>query len=174
MGETAPVIEASWDGESFRPTTPYQQRLADDYFVVGERYRITELHDRSMNAHRRSFAALHEAWQNLPPELATRFPTAEHLRKTALCRSGFADHTEIVCASKEEAMKVVTYARGRDEYAVIAVTENVISIWTAHSQSMRSMGKQQFHESVDAVDHFCATLLGLGVEELRANAGRSA
>lgn len=151
-----------WDGEALVPASQYWAGRADKQWIVGEVYKVTEHHDRSENSHRHFFAAINEAWQNLPDELLSEFPTAEHLRKKMLVKAGYADERSIACASKSEALRVAAFVKPMDEYAVVTVREAVVRVYTAQSQSKKAMGARVFQDSkqkvLDAIDDL------LGVE----------
>lgn len=163
-----------WDGDAMVPPNAYWKKRADERFVVGQHYRMVEHHDRSEASHRHYFAALHEAWSNLPPHYAERFPSSEHLRKWALVKAGYRDEAVIVTATPEEAMRLAATTRRLDGYAVILVDDAVVTIYTAESQSMRAMGKQRFEESKQAVLGIVADLIGASVDELSRNAEQAA
>ena len=156
-----------------QPTARMHNRCNAE-FVVGQLYRLDEIHDRSANSHRHFFAELHEAWKNLPEREAERFQTSEHLRKYALIRCGYADHRQIVCASKAEAQRVAAFIKPMDEYAVVTVSEAVVTVYTAQSQSMKAMGRKAFQESKTAVLDYVAALIGVSRDELKQNAGKAA
>ena len=166
-----PPLDFIWDGESHFPERP---RLADRYYVVGQKYRLVPHEDRSMRSHRYYFASINEAWKNLPEDLAERFPTSEHLRKFALIKAGFRDERSIVAASKAEAQRVAAFVRPIDEYAVVAVREAVVTIYTAKSQSTRAMGKKVFRESADRVLDIVSAMIGTSTDTLRQNAEKAA
>lgn len=166
-----PPLQFDWDGESFTPRRP---RLADRHYVVGESYMLIPHEERSMRSHRYYFASVNEAWKNLPEHWADRFPTSDHLRKYALIKSGYRDERSIVCSSKAEALRVGSFVRSVDEYAVVIVSEAVVTIYTAKSQKMRAMGKRAFGESKEAVLDTVAAMIGTSKDTLAANAGEAA
>lgn len=166
-----PPLPFDWDGESFTPKRPH---LADKHFVVGESYMLIPHEERSMRSHRYYFASVTEAWKNLPDDLAERFVTADHLRKYALIKSGYRDERSIVCSSRAEAVRIGAFVRPVDEYAVVTVSEAVVTIYTAKSQRVRAMGKKAFKESTDAVLDTVAAMIGTSKDALAANAGQAA
>lgn len=159
-----------WDGEHMVPLNP---RAADRQYVVGERYHLEHREERSSQSHAHYFAALNEAWQSLPDELAEQFPTEAHLRKFALIRSGFRDERSVIASSKAEALRLAAFVKPMDEYAVVSVSGAAVVVLTAKSQSMRSMGKAEFNRSKDAVLDFVAGLIGSTRDEI-TRAGESA
>jgi hypothetical protein len=155
---TIPPIPFRWEGDVMRPERP---RLADQHFTVGERYVLVEHHERSEASHRHYFAAIHDAWQSLPDELMAEYPTAEHLRKKMLVKTGYADERSIVCANKAEAQRVGAFARPLDSFAVVIVREAVVRVYTAQSQSTKAMGPKAFQESKTKVLDAINDLLGV-------------
>lgn len=171
---TAPPIMFSWDGETMTPASQFMARLADKHFVIGEAYRLIEDHERTTKTHNHYFASIAEAWRTLPEQLAEEYPTAEHLRKKALIRAGFADERSIVCASKAEAQRVAAFIKPMDHYAIVIVSEATVRVYTAQSQSKKAMGAKTFQESKRAVLDFIDGLLGVPAGSTKSNAGRAA
>jgi hypothetical protein len=150
-----------WDGEALHPVSQFWAARADKIFVVGEVYRIIEHHERSQASHNHFFAAIGNAWANLPDAMLTEYPTAEHLRKKLLVRAGYADERSIVCASKAEALRVAAFIKPLDDYAVVTVREAVVRVYTAQSQSVKAMGAAAFQASKQAVLDALDNLLGV-------------
>jgi hypothetical protein len=163
-------IPMQWDGEVMRPTKGFAA-LADKLFVVGEVYTLDESDPtRSMVSHRHYFATVYDAWLNLPEGEAERFPSADHLRKYALIRAGYRDERSIVCSSKAEAQRIAAFIKPMDEYAIVAISEAVVRVYTAKHQNMRAMGRKVFQESKDAVLDVLASMLGVSKDELSSTA----
>lgn len=160
----------TWVGDAMVPKHP---RLADRHYVIGEAYYLEIREDRSAASHRFYFASINEAHGSLPEDLAERLPTPEHLRKFALIRTGYADQRTHVCASKAEALRLASFIRPMDEFAVVVTHEKVVTVWTAKSQSMRAMDKKTFAESKEKVLDFIASLIGVTPSALD-EAGRAA
>lgn len=154
-----------WDGEALR-VRPSFQRQADQMFCIGETYTMAPVEDRSAASHRHYFASINEAWGNLPEDLAPRYPTAEALRKAALIRAGYRDERSIVCASKAEALRVAAFIRPMDDFAYVTVSEAVVTVYTAKSQSVRAMGKAEFQQSKDDVLTALAEMIGVTTSDL--------
>ena len=157
-----PVV-FEWDGEAMRPLNHH---VADRQYIVGEHYRLETREDRSHASHAHFFAALNDAHANLPDDLAGRWPTADHLRRYALIRTGYRDERTIVASSKAEARRLAAFIRPMDEYAAVSVHDAAVIVWTAKSQSVRAMGKADFQASKDAVLGFVAELIGVTPEQL--------
>lgn len=168
----APII-FEWDGDAMKPL-PHFRRLADKQFVVHENYRMEVVQHRSMESHRHFFAALNEAWGNLPEAHAGRWPTPDHLRRWALVQAGYRNETTYVAVSKAEALRFSAFLRSLDEYAVVTVDGGMVHCCTAKSQSMREMSKKEFQESKTAVLEQIAKLIGVSTDELSSNSGRAA
>lgn len=158
-----------WTGEAMEPLRGFQRR-ADTAFVVGQVYRLDVVEDRSAASHRHFFAAVNEAWSNLPEHLVERFPSPEHLRKWALCKAGFADSRQIVASSKAEAIRLAAFIRPMDEFAVVTVSDAVVTVWTARSQSARAMSKAEFQASKDGVLRVVSELIGVEPDALSKHA----
>lgn len=167
-------ITMRWNGEAMIPASQFWAARADRQFIVGEIYKIIEHHDRSQATHNHFFAAIAEAWNNLPEDMLGEFPSPEHLRKKLLVRAGYADERSIVCASKAEALRVASFIKPMDEFAIVSVREAVVRVYTAQSQSMRAMGKKAFQESKQAVLDALDALLGVDAGQVEANARAAA
>lgn len=165
---TAP-LPFTWDGEAMR-VRPSFQRQADQAFCIGETYTLAPVEDRSAASHRHYFAAINEAWANLPDHLSERYPTAEHLRKAALIRAGHHDERSIVCASRAEALRVAAFIKPMDDYALVATSGAVVRVFTAKSQSVRAMGKAAFEKSKADVLEALADMIGVTTQALHEHA----
>jgi hypothetical protein len=157
----------TWDGEAMWPR-PAFRREADRQFVVGQTYRLVEAEDRSANSHAHQFAAVNEAWKNLPERLSVEFPTAEHLRKRALIETGFYHETRLDVGSQEAAVAVATTLRAKDAFAWIVVRGGLVVMREAKSQKRTEMDKAEFQASKDAVLAWVAQLIGVDPEQLSA------
>ena len=159
-------LQFVWDGEAMSPATAFWARKADEQFVVGERYRMVEENERSTNSHNHEFAWLHEAWTNLPDHMLDQFPSAEHLRKFALIAKGHCLLVQHPCATAAEAERLAAILRPYDAYALVKVRGAVVSVYTAVSQSKRSMGGPEFQRSKQDIIDYVAGLLGVDAETL--------
>ena len=160
-----------WDGEQMKPLSA---RAADRQYVVGERYRLAVEEDRSAASHNHYFASVHEAWGNLKEDAAAQFPTADHLRKYALVKAGYRDERSIVASSKAEALRLAAFIKPMDEFAIVTVSEAVVVVHTAKSQSIRAMGKTEFQRSKDAVLDIIAAMIGVTAQAVTDNTGQAA
>ena len=167
-------IRFNWDGEAMVPVGQTWALRADREFVVGEQYVLVEHHQRSLRSHNHFFASVSEAWKNLPEEHAQRFHSDEHLRKWALVQCGYRDERSIVCASKAEAQRVAAFIKPMDEYAVVTVRDAVVIVYTAKSQKMNAMGKDEFTRSKSDVLDLLSGMVGVTAEQLAENARKVA
>lgn len=144
----------------------------DEIFGDGEVVSFERHEERSTATHNHFFACLHEAWLNLP-EADERFPTPEALRHWALIRSGHCTENSIVCDTPEQAQLVASFM-GNSEGTIIVVRDCVVKKYTAKSQSMKAMNKDEFQRSkVDVLDTI-AELIAVKRKKLEDNAGRAA
>lgn len=139
---------------------------ADAVYVIGQRYILDVLEERSAASHRHYFSMIAGCWSNLPEHLAERFASPEMLRKTALMHCGYRDERSIVCSSRAEAKRLAAFVKPIDEYAIITTEGSTVSIWTAKSQSMRAMGKQVFQKSKDETLAWISALIGVEPQQL--------
>lgn len=153
----APWI-CQWNGDGFDVLRRQKER-ADKELVVGQRYVLEALEERSQASHGHYFAALTEAWVNAPHAITDRFPTPEAFRKYCLIMTGWRDEQSLVCSSRAEAMRIAAFIKPVDEFAVVSVNEAVVVRWTAKSQSYRAMGKAEFQKSKDSVLQFADDLI---------------
>lgn len=160
-----------WTGKAMQP---HILRLAERAFTVGESYLLVEHQERSATSHNHYFAAVHEAWKNLPENLAGRFPTSDHLRKRALVDAGYCDEEVIDCHSKEVAATVAATIRKHDDFAVIFIRGDLVIVRTAKSQKASAMDKKTFQESKQAVLDIVAEMIGVDPKTLSAEAGKAA
>jgi len=159
-------IPCIWTGEAFQPMNARFLREADARHGVGDVVTLAPVEDRSAASHRQYFASINEAWQNLPDDLAERYPTADHLRKAALIRAGYRDERTFACNSRAEAIRLAAFLRPMDDYALVALSGTVVVVYTAKSQSMRAMGKAAFQKSKDDVLTALAAMIGVTTEAL--------
>lgn len=167
-----------WSGREMVPLDRYRV-LANRIYRPGAEYALIPHQERSAKAHGLFFKAIEVAWQNLPEHLQRRldsnrprFPTSTALRKWALVQEGFADEHVHVCDTNADAMQMAALARMLDEYAVIKVSDNIVTVWVAKTQGP-IMGREEFQRSMDKVLGKIAHMLGISVDELCDNAKAS-
>jgi hypothetical protein len=114
---SAPPLPLRYEGDGeFRVPSPHWGKRADAEYVVGEVYRMAEENQRSTATHNHEFAWVHDAWQNLPENLAPLYPSSEHLRKRALIDCGFYDEQIVDAGSNAAALRVAAAFRARDDH----------------------------------------------------------
>lgn len=155
------------------PIARYRDEFARD-FKEGELYRLEEVQERSQVSHSHYFAALTEAWKNLPEEYSERFPKVEHLRAWALIKTGHHNSRSIVADNAAEARKIGSFIKPMDEFAVVTVIDAVVTVYTAKSQSRKEMDKAEFQKSKSDVLELVATMARTDKATLQENAGASA
>lgn len=176
-------------GEALRvmvPATRYE-KIAARQFDDGEEYPLVVLEARSRNSHNQFFAALKDGFDNLPEDLAMirnrlgiktvppeGWLNPEHLRKWALCETGWCEIAEFDFDNKDDAMKLCRWYRARDIYAQITLRGTHVTIKIANSQSAAAMAKQPFEESKRDVLNLIESMTGLRKGALMKHAGRSA
>jgi hypothetical protein len=172
MSAPLPIV-ARYEGDGLFQALGRSKKEADAEYVVGQVYRLQTVEERSEASHRYYFAAVNECWANLPEPHAWQYPNAESLRKQALIRTGFATQRQYVAKSHAEAERFAAFLR-HDIYMLVQIDGNIVTEWTAESQSYRSMGKEKFKASIDAVLGYCASLIGVDPSTLQREAGRAA
>src|ERR1700686_3330797 len=68
--------------------------LARRQFYPNEEYCLVILEPRSRASHSQYFAALHDAYANLPERISARWQSQEHFRKWLLIECGWFDEEE--------------------------------------------------------------------------------
>lgn len=162
-----------WDAER-SVMVPLRPLRADRVFTDQEVYRLGVIEERSANSHAHFFAAIHEAWSNLPDAMLTRYPTSEHFRKTGLIETGWCDTHTLVCSSKAEAQRVAAFMRPTDEFSVVIAKECTVTRYVAKSQSVRAMGRDDFQRSKQSVLDWAAAQIGTSTTALSSNTGAAA
>jgi hypothetical protein len=173
MTEILPVTFIWTDDGVMKPIDRFAPRCVKQ-FTVGEHYRMVVDEERSAVSHSHYFASVTEAWKNLPEEYASRFPTSDKLRKWCLIKAGYATEQSMVCKSSTDVAKFAALLGRMSEDSIVVQNGNVIKVYTAESQSSRSMNKERFQQSKTAVLDLLASMIGTSVEDLKANAGQAA
>ena len=151
-----------WDGEAFRPLARYA-RQCDAKFVVGVRYVVEAELPRNMQAHKAYFSGLKEIWDSLPDGVAEQFPSSDHMRKHALCRTGYCGETKSVFTSHRDALLAAAFAIANKQFAIVDVEKNVVLCWVPESQSVAAMGAERFKASCAEVERYCLGLVGVAL-----------
>jgi len=148
---------------------PLNAKAADREYVIGATYRLEHREERSSATHAHEFAWLAEAWRNLPEHLAEIYASPEHLRKRALIEAGWYTEQIIDCGSNAAALRVGSYLRGNDGFALIVIRGPLVAVRTARSQSHRAMNRQEFQASKTAIMDVVARLIGVSPDALLRN-----
>jgi len=156
---SAPLVFV-WDGDVMMPVASCR-RAANERYVVGERYRMAEIAERSQKSHNHMFAEIANMYDSLPEDRADQFIDAEHLRKYALIKCGYSNLREIVCPTEAQAERTAAFIRPIDPYAVVTTHLCVVRVFTAKSQKRNAMDRREFQESKDKVLDYIAGLLGV-------------
>jgi hypothetical protein len=160
------LVPLQYMGEGeFRTPNKYHARAADKALVIGEISTWEQVHERSQKSHAHYFASVHDAWLNLPEAIAGEFPTEESLRKYALIKTGYCTVKKIVCANNREANAAVTLYYELDAFLLCEVVGNVATIYRAHSQSVKAMGKDIFQKSKSDVLDLISTMIGADAQQ---------
>jgi hypothetical protein len=168
MSATPLTYRYEGDGE-FKACGPAMQRRADDHFVVGMRYRLTDFEESTGRSRAHYFALLDQAWQSMPANLIEEYPSREVMRHKLLIQCGYANHADFVFSTNKDAAQFIRFAK-RNPYSVVTINDSVVRVFEAHSQSAKAMGKETFQASKDAVLNAVSELLGTSVEDLRGAA----
>lgn len=164
------LVIFEWDGEVMRPQARFA-KLCDKVYVVGEKYRMEVVEERSVASHNHYFAALKTAWDNLPEAMALDFPTVEALRKWALIKTGYCSVKEMVLPDEASAHTVAAFIRGSDE--IVIVEGNVVRRITAASQSTHAMDRKTFQKSKEDVLNYVSGLIGVSSKKLEKEGAKS-
>jgi len=97
------------------------------------------------------FAALRDAWANLPDEYRDRWANAEILRKHALIAIGYCDAITLAVGSKTAAPQIANAFKMKDQYCIATVRGDVVTIYTARSMARRALLKKDFIRVADQV-----------------------
>lgn len=166
---SAPPILFQWEGDAMRPVGRFA-READRCFVIGQKYRLEEVSERSDISHKHEFAWLWEAYANLPEDVAIHFDDKDQLRKYALIQTGWCYREEHIYPSKAEAKRqAATIRQYKADYAIIIVSDCVVTVLTAKSQRQRgpgAMNKKDFQASKTAIIEYISNMIGVSAAEL--------
>lgn len=160
------MMSFTWNGEAMIPAKP---TLADKTYVIGQRYWLEEMTERSLISHRHEFAFVMNGWENLNDALTEKFPSPGHLRKAALIATGWHRETIIDAGNKAAALRVAAYAKGEDEFAHVVARGQTVIVRKARSQRMQGrdrMDKAEFQKSKDDILGWISRLLNVEPQRL--------
>jgi hypothetical protein len=166
-------IAVVWNGQGFIPL-PRFKRMCDEQFAVNEEYAIIKSEERNMTRHRGYFAALKDAFDNLAEEYANGYPSPDHLRGDALIEAGYCTMVQFECKNHAAALTLGREMRKDRPVSRIRIHDDIVIVKDPLSQSVHSMGKEQFEASCKAVLEIVASMARTTVTELKKNAGRAA
>lgn len=165
-----------WTDEGVMKPLSYFANHCDENFIVGQKYKLREVKERSIKSHDHYFACLHDAWQTLPETVEAQFVNEEKFRKWALIQAGFYTENVFLMASNEEAWRMAREYKDVDIYAEVIVNGNLIAIRKAMSQKIKrkdgdgGMDAETFQKSKEGVLDVVAKLIGVHPTELRRRA----
>lgn len=159
--------------------------LAKREFEIGQMYRFGDVviggDVRSTQHHKRYFAALRDAFSNLPETVAARWPTVEHFRAWLLVETHWCNEKEIDCADEKNARRLALHCRTESPFARIQIATDPVTglktkvvIKVPMSQDYGSMDKETFKKSSDDVLDLAAHFVQVPRNTLLKEAGRSA
>lgn len=155
------AFSAVWTGRSFEPLNRFHNVL-NAAFGQGEIVTLEQVHERSKASHDHEFAWLDDVHATLPDSIAANYPSAEHLRKSALIATGWCHVRDYPCSSRAEAQRWAANLRAEaDTYAVVIVRDDVVRVCTAKSQARNKMKAADFQASKVAIIDYIASLLGV-------------
>lgn len=163
----------TWDGEHMVPLKRFEP-LCNKQFVVGQRYQLDVVQQRSSASHNHMFACLHDAYINLPDRLAEKFASEEDLRKYCLIKNKFRTETTFIFESHAEAERFATYVHSAGDFCICQVFGSIVVRWVAKSQSLRAMDRKEFAASKQAVLDELSKMIGVSSSTLSENAGKAA
>lgn len=166
------------------PSSRYS-RVASKQFTLDAEYPLEIVQYRSMASHNQYFAAVSDAFDNLPEKLAPSFPSDTHLRKWALIQCGHFKQKETEWDTRHDAMRHATYVRTKEVYSRINVEKVprviedgaerwVVIVREPLSQDFASMSKAEFEQSKRDVLELLESIINVPKGALMKNAGRSA
>lgn len=125
------------------------------------------------------FASVGNAFKNLNDAQLKKWPSAEYLRKWALCKTGYCDHELRPFALEKDAREAGAMVRKHDAFCVIVVREArddekkqsggdwLVEVFTALSQRRGSMPDEKRKKSMTDVLDFLAREIGITRAELQ-------
>lgn len=159
MSDLIPVA-CTWRNGCFIPYMGHK-KTANNQFVDGEVYTLNPDEQRSSARHRAYFAYVNKAWQSLPDKYLMDYPSSEHLRKRGLIECGYCTFNDFVASSKSEALRMLPFVKGLDQYALVILKDNVVRVYRAESQTYRAMKKERFNQSQEDVENWIAGILAI-------------
>lgn len=145
--------------------------LCGRQFELDEDYPLGPVEGIPSRSRAAIFAQVHDTWNNLP-ESDKRFPSDEHLRKTALVKAGWATHSQTNWKTKADARQHAVDLRKVDAFAVISVHGEgdswTVDVWVAKSIAAGQISADEFREVKKKALAWLASLTGNTPAELEA------
>ncbi len=167
---SAPIV-FQWNGQDMRPIHRFADHCAR-IFKAGQSYTLEVHEPRRETSHRHYFAALDEAWSNLPERFDGQSwsQSREHLRHYALICCGWCNSKVIQCASNAEAVRWAAIMKPMKPFGIVTAVRSTVVDCAAVSQSRALMGSRDFMKSKWQVLDYVADLCGTTRDELEAAA----
>lgn len=156
-----PPISMGYAGGGVFLADKRQVGICDERLGLGEVVTMAPVEERSKRSHDHFFAQMEEMWETRPEHLTDAYPTADSFRKRALIATGHCDTNTTVCASNAEALRMLALANALAPESLAIVRGAVVTVYTAHSQSKKAMGKEAFQKSKDDCLGWAAEQLGI-------------
>lgn len=148
-------------------------QLCQRQYVVGDDYALGPVDEVSGKSRAHLFAALKDAWGNLPHE-EKRFPTPEHFRKWLCFQVGHCTETDFVLDTVKDAQRTALALRKADEYAIIIRRGNVVKFCTAKSLAGTAIKGQEFQVVKTKILDLASSMARTSREALEQHAGQAA
>lgn len=152
-------------------------RLCNRQFELEEDYALGPVDNVPGRSRASFFMSVHNAWDSLPEDSDEVFASEEHLRKRALVKAGWADHSVTNWKTKADARRHAVDLRKIDGYAVIAVNGEgdswTVDVWVARSIAAGQIKGEEFKGVKMRAERWLASLSGCTTEELKAAARMS-
>lgn len=166
MSRAVPLLW-TWRDGAMHPASKVWANRAAEQFHAGELVKLERVEERSGKSHAHLFAIIRASWLTLPEELALEFPTSEHLRAWLLIRAGHCTIMKVACPDRKTAMDFFRIAQALDEFAVVMLSDSVITISRAKSISYREVQGKQFQVIKSTVMDILADMLHITKEQLK-------
>lgn len=171
MADKIPALIFVWDGFVMTPALP---KAAERHFVIGANYNLVPNSGRSSASDGHWFAALSDAHASLGHNMASQFPTVEHLRKFSLIKVGWVNIKKHACATNAEAERIAAAVQDVNDFAIVTVEGTICTVYTAKSQRHEAQNRGEFQRVKTLALEYIADMIGVPVETLSRNAGQSA
>ena len=159
-----------WNGEAMIPA---RAKAADKEYVIGRRYWLEEVSDRSWISHRHEFAWIKRGSGQSAGELRRHVPVAGASAQGGADRNQLAPRDDHRRREPGGGGARGGLRRGEDEFARVVVRGSTVVIQKARSQRMHGhdrMDKAEFQQSKDDILGWISELLGVAPERLRGAA----